>query len=153
MHVGPLARRLILLLGLGAIIPLVVSMGLTVLSADRSQKAEIIRTQSEIAKSTAQTITKLVETPTAQLILLADAGDFSSEEGRQAAATDLFQANEGIDRVFIIGPSGRERARYDRYLVFGEEELQDLGDSPLFNMTQSGEPYTGEITFSRLIPP
>lgn len=153
MHVGPLARRLILLLGLGAIIPLVVSMGLTVLSADRSQKAEIIRTQSEIAKSTAQTITKLVETPTAQLILLADAGDFSSEEGRQAAATDLFQANEGIDRVFIIGPSGRERARYDRYLVFGEEELQDLGDSPLFNMTQSGEPYTGEITFSRFNEP
>lgn len=147
-RVGPLARRLILLLGLGAIIPLVVSMGLTVVSADRSQKAEIIRRQTEIANSTGLKITNMVETPRAQLTLMAKTGDFSTKEGRLAAVTGLFQAVEGIDRVFVIGPDGHELGRFDRYLLFGEEHLQDISDSPLFNVTQSGETYMENVSFS-----
>lgn len=152
-RVGPLARRLILLLAVGAIVPLGVAMTLTVVSADRSQKAEIVRRQAEIAKSTAQTISNLVDTPSAQLTLLANAGDFSSTEGRRAAVTDLFQANEGIDRVSIVGSDGRESARVDRYEVYGDGVLEDVSESPMFRSTQSGETYVGDVSFSRFNEP
>jgi len=152
-RVGPLARRLILLLALGAIIPMAISMTLSVMSFTSAQEHEILQRQVEVAKRTALTISHLLESPRDQLLLLSNAGDFSSPEGRQRAANDVLKANRGIESVVIVGTDGRELLHNDRYEVFDEDELRNVRDSAYFGVTQSGQTYIGPVTFSRFREP
>ena len=151
--VGSLARRLILLLAFVAIAPLVVAMTLSAVTFTRAQSDEIVRRQAEVAKGTAGTIEAILKTPKEQLSLLSGIGNFSSENGRVAVATHLFKANEGIDRVIVVGADGRELTRRDRYEVFGEADLRDMRGSQLFQASQSLEVYVGPVTFSRFNEP
>jgi len=152
-RLGRLARRLIVLLALGAIIPMAISMTLSVMSFTSAQSGEIQRRQVEVAKRTALTISNLLQSPKDQLLLLSSAGDFSSPEGRQRAATDALKANQGIESVYIVGADGRELLRSDRYQVFDVDELRNVGDSAYFRVTQSGKTYIGPVTFSRFREP
>ena len=151
--VGPLARRLILLLVLAAIVPLAVAMTLSVVTFTRAQTDEIARRQGEIAKGTAWTIKSILETSEGQLTLSSNTGNFLSEEGRILVATNLFKSNEGIDRVSIIGADGRELTRRDRYEVFEKADLEDIRHSQLFRATQSGETYVGPVAFLQFNEP
>ena len=152
-RVGPLARRLILLLAIGAVVPLAVSMTLALVSFTQVQSHEIERRQVEIARSAAVTIAAIVDTVEAQLTLLSQAADYSTDERRPRAATDLLKVNDGIESVSVLGLDGRELLRHERYDVIGEAELRDAGDSPHFRVTQSGQTYVGPVTFSRFNEP
>ena len=151
--IGPLARRLIVLLALGAIIPMAVSITFAVMSFTSAQSDEIQQRQVEVAKRTALAISTLLEIAKGQLLMLSNAGDFSSHEARTRVATHLFRANEGMEAVFIAGIEGRELLRSDRYEVFGEADLRNMSDSEYFRVTQSGQTYIGPVTFSRFREP
>ena len=145
--------RLILLLAIGAVVPLAVSMTLALVSFTQVQSHEIERRQVEIARSAAVTIAAIVDTVEAQLTLLSQAADYSTDERRPRAATDLLKVNDGIESVSVLGLDGRELLRHERYDVIGEAELRDAGDSPHFRVTQSGQTYVGPVTFSRFNEP
>ena len=114
-------------------------MTLSAVTFTRAETDEIVRHQAEVAKAMAGTIEAILKTPEEQLTLLADAGNFSSEKTRVAVATHLFKANEGIDRVIVVGADGRELTRHGRYEVFGESDLRGMRDSQMFQVIQSGE--------------
>ena len=152
-RLGPLARRLILLLALGAIIPTAVSITLSVMSFSSAQEDEILKRQVEVAKRTALTISHLLETTRGQMLLLSDVGDFSSQAGRKKAASDVLKANRGIESVVIVGTDGLELLHDDRYEVFDAAEPGDRSDSEYFSVTQSGQIHTGPVTFSRFHEP
>ena len=150
---GPLARRLIVLLALAAIIPMTVSLTVAVMSFTSKHSNQIVKRQEEVAKRTALTISNLLETTKGQLIMIANAGDFGSHEGRRAVSIALFKANEGIDGVSIVGGDGYELLHSDRYKVIAKAELQNVSRSEYYRVTRSGKTHIGPVTFSKLNEP
>ena len=121
------------------------------MSFTSAQSGEIQRRQVEVAKRTALTISNLLESPKDQLLMLSNAGDFSSPEGRRRAAIDALKANQAIESVYIVGTEGRELLRNDRYQVFDEDDpifpSHNFGIAKLFFEKLIERSYSNSLIF------
>lgn len=150
---GRLARRLILLLAFGAIIPMTVSMTLAVKSFASAQSDEIVRRQVEVAKRTALAVSQLLETAESQLILFSNGRNFSSEEVREIVVTGVLKANPAIESVRIIDSNGQELTRSHRFDAAYESETHNVRNSDTLRVTRGGLTHMGPVSFSRYEEP
>ena len=152
-HLGPLARRQVLLLAVVAILPTTLSVLLAGVFFRSAYQEELWLRQEQAARQTAQMVGSYLETVLTQLNTVAQTADFETEQGRIEAVYALFRSAVGVERVFLLDTEGRELIWRDRYEVAGPNQHEDWRQSDVFLNTRQGATYIGPLTFNTFNEP